>query len=70
MRAIRREPTRDGARVTYQIRLIRPTAFFSVFEALHPGVHIGETKDRHAAYAREGRGWILQETDETFHKAE
>ena len=69
VRAVGLEPTRDGARVTYQIRLVKPTAQFHLFQELHPGVRIGETKDRHASYRREGRSWILQDTDETFRKA-
>jgi hypothetical protein len=70
VRATNLETTRDGARVTYQIRLARPTENFTLFQGLHPGVRIGETKDRHASYRKEGRNWILQDTDETFKKAE
>jgi len=70
VRATGLEPTRDGARVTYQIRLVRPTSLFRLFQDLHPGVRVGETKDRHASYRREGRNWILQDTDESFRKAE
>jgi hypothetical protein len=66
----RLETTRDGVRVTYLVRLVHPTEHFPVFLALHPGVRIGETKERHASYRREGRSWILTETDEAFKKAE
>ena len=66
----RLEPTTDGLRVTYQIRLVHPTEFFPIFHALHPAVRVGETKDRHAAYRREGRNWILMDTDESFKKAQ
>jgi hypothetical protein len=69
LRATRMEPTRDGARVTYQVRLSRPTAYFPAFQAIY-GARIGDTKDRHATYRKEGRSWVLQETDETFKKAE
>ncbi len=69
LRTTRMEPTRDGARVTYQVRLSRPTAYFPVFQALQ-NAKIGDTKDRHATYRKEGRSWILQDTDETFKKAE
>jgi hypothetical protein len=65
----RLEDTRDGVRVTYLIRLIHPTEHFPVFLALHPGVRVGETKERHASYRREGRNWYLVDTDETFKKA-
>ena len=70
LRATRLEPTRDGARVTYQVRLVHPTSNFPLFLALHPGVRAGDIHDRHASYRKEGRSWILQDTDETFKKAE
>jgi hypothetical protein len=66
----RLEDTRDGVRVTYLIRLIHPTEHFPVFLALHPGVRVGETKERHASYRREGRNWYLVDTDETFKKVQ
>ncbi|BDU73094.1 hypothetical protein [Mesoterricola silvestris] len=69
VRALRIEYMRDSARVTYQIRLSRPTAWFGLFQTLHPGVRPGETKERHASYRREGRSWVLQNTDETLKKA-
>ena len=69
VRATRLEPTRDGAKVTYQVRLARPTAYFPAFQALY-NAKIGDTKERHATYRKEGRSWILQDTDETFKKAE
>lgn len=65
----RLETTRDGVRVTYLIRLIHPTEHFPVFLALHPGVRVGETKERHASYRRQGRSWYLVDTDEVFKKA-
>jgi len=69
VRALRIEYMRDSARVTYQIRLGRPTAWFGLFQTLHPGVRAGETKERHASYRKEGRSWVLQSTDETLKKA-
>jgi len=32
-------------------------------------VKIGETKDRHATYQKQGRDWVLMGTDEKFMKA-
>jgi hypothetical protein len=64
----RLETTPDGVRVSYLIRLVRPTEGFPLFQALHPGVRLFETKERHAAYRLEGRAWILQDTDESFKK--
>ena len=69
-RALSIEKRGDDARVTYQIRLVRPTAFFGLFQTLHPGVRPGETKDRHASYRRQGRDWILRDTDETLKRAQ
>jgi hypothetical protein len=68
VKALRLEPERDGLKVTYQIRLAKPTAQFGLFQALHPDVKIGDVKERHAMYKRNGRSWVLQETDETFKK--
>jgi hypothetical protein len=70
VKALRMEPGGDRLKVTYQIRLVKPTAQFELFQALHPEVKIGDTKERHALYQREGRSWILKETDEVFKKGE
>jgi len=64
----RLENTGDGLRVGYLVRLVHPTEHFKLFQALHPGVKIGETKERHAFYRLEGRHWILRDTDEFFRK--
>lgn len=68
VKALRQEPERGGLKVTYQVRLARPTAQFALFQALHPDVKIGDTKERHAFYKKDGRSWVLQETDEFFRK--
>jgi hypothetical protein len=65
----RPETTRDGVRVGYLVRLVHPTEHFRLFQSLHPGVKIGETKERHASYRLEGRSWVLVDTDEFFKKA-
>jgi hypothetical protein len=70
VRALRLEPTRDGARVTYEIRLDRPTAQFPLFQALHPDAKLGQTKQRHATFERRRGTWELTGTDETFRRAE
>lgn len=57
------------ARVPYKIRLAKPTAHFPVFQAIYKA-SIGDTKVRHAVYRKEGRNWILQDTDESFRKGE
>lgn len=70
VRAVRMEPTREGARVTYEIRLDKPTAQFPIFQALHPDARIGQTKPRHATFERRRGGWELTGTDEVFRRAE
>lgn len=70
VRAVRMEPTREGARVTYEIRLEKPTAQFPIFQALHPEVRIGQTKQRHATFERRRGAWELTGTDEAFRKAD
>jgi hypothetical protein len=70
VRAAKMEPTREGARVTYEIRLEKPTAQFPLFQALHPDVKAGSTKERHATFERRRGSWELTGTDEAFRKAE
>ncbi len=70
VRALRMEPTREGARVTYEIRLEKPTAQFPLFQALHPDVKVGSTKQRQATLERKRGSWELTGTDEAFRKAE
>ncbi|WP_005034293.1 hypothetical protein [Holophaga foetida] len=67
VKALKLEPTRDGAKVTYQIRLAKPTEHFELYAQLHKA-RIGGTTERHATYKKEGRKWILQETDEVYKK--
>jgi len=70
VRALRMEPTQEGARVTYQIRLANPTAQFPLFQILHPKVALGAMKERHATFTRHGGHWELTGTDEVFQKAQ
>lgn len=70
VRAVRMEATRDGARVTYEIRLEHPTPQFPLFQALHPEARIGQTKARHATFERRRGSWELTGTDEAFRKAD
>ena len=70
VRVVRMEPTRDGARAIYEIRLEKPTAQFPLLQALHPEVKVGQTKPRHATFERRKGGWELTGTDEAFRKAE
>jgi len=70
VRAVKMEPTREGARVIYEIRLEKPTAQFPLFEALHQEVKVGQTKVRHATFERKNGSWVLTATDEVFRKTE
>ena len=69
VRAAKMEPTREGSRVLYEIRLEKPTAQFSILQAQYPDIRIGQTKPRHATFEKKGSGWTLTGTDEVFHKA-
>jgi hypothetical protein len=70
VRALRMEPTREGARVTYEIRLEKPTPQFALLQAQNPDIKVGQTKPRHATFERRKGAWELTGTDEAFHKAE
>ena len=70
VRATKMEPTREGARVTYEIQLEKPTAQFPLFQALHQDVKVGQTKLRHATFEKRKEAWVLASTDEAFRKAE
>ncbi|HEX7598613.1 MAG TPA: hypothetical protein VF518_10395 [Polyangia bacterium] len=70
VRAVKMEPTREGARVSYEIRLEKPTAQFPLFEGLHQEVRVGQTKPRHATFERKNGTWTLTATDEVFRKVE
>jgi hypothetical protein len=70
VRAVKMEPTREGARVIYEIRLDKPTAQFPLFQALHPDARVGQSKQRHATFERRRGAWELTGTDETFRKAD
>ena len=60
----------NTAKVTYQIKLANPTAQFPLYELVHPAVHIGDTKLRHATFEKQGSVWVLTGTDETFTKGD
>lgn len=66
VKLLRHEGSGASFRVTYQIRLERPTPLFPLFHHLHPQARLGETKDRHARIDRQGKDWALMETDEEF----
>ena len=70
VRAVKMESTREGARVSYEIRLEKPTAQFPLFEGLHQEVRVGQTKPRHATFERKNGTWALTATDEVFRKVE
>lgn len=64
------EKTREGARVSYEIRLEKPTAQFPLYQATRPDVKVGDIKVRHATFERRSGSWELTGSDETLRKAE
>ncbi|NWJ39512.1 MAG: hypothetical protein HXX12_00890 [Geothrix sp.] len=70
VRVTKMDPTREGVRVMYEIRLEKPTAQFSLFQALHQDVKVGQTKIRYATFEKKKGAWELTGTDEVFRKAE
>jgi len=70
VRATKMEPTREGARVMYEIRLEKPTAQFALFQTQHQNAQLGQVHLRHATFERKSGAWVLSATDEVFHKAE
>lgn len=64
VKALKLEPGKKEAKVSYQVRLGSPTPHFQLFQQLNPHTKVGATKDRHARFTLEGRTWKLQETDE------
>ncbi|WLT33547.1 hypothetical protein [Geothrix sp. PMB-07] len=70
VRAAKMEPTREGARVTYEVRLEKPTAQFPLFQAQFPNARLGQIHPRFATFERRRGAWELTGTSETFRKAE
>jgi hypothetical protein len=70
VRATRLEPTREGARVLYEIRLEHPTTQFALFQTQHQNAQLGQIHLRHATFEKKGGSWNLIATDESFKKAE
>jgi hypothetical protein len=70
VRAVKMEPTREGARVVYEVRLEKPTAQFPLFHGQHQNAQVGQVHQRHATFERRKGAWELTGTDEVFRKAE
>jgi hypothetical protein len=70
VRVAKLEPTREGTRVLYEIRLEKPTAQFPLFQTQHQNAQLGQIHLRHATFERKGGAWALTATDEVFHKVE
>lgn len=60
----------NQAKATYEVRLARPTGLFPVFQLLHPGAKIGQTKLRHAEFDKQDGKWGLLKTDEKLETKE
>jgi hypothetical protein len=68
--ATRMEPMdprrKDGAvKVTFLVRLSKPTGLWPLYEFLHPGASLSQPVERHALLERSGGKWGLIKTDET-----
>ncbi len=70
VRAVKMEPTREGARVLYEVRLEKPTAQFPLFLAQHPSAKVGQIHQRRATFELRKGAWELTATDEVFRKTE
>ena len=70
VRAVKMEPTHEGARVLYEVRLEKPTAQFPLLLAHYPNAKPGQIHQRHATFERRKGAWELTASDEVFHKAD
>jgi hypothetical protein len=70
VKALHKMDMPDGAKVTYQIKLASPTAQWPLYQLVKPNVRMGDTKDRHAEFRKQGGAWVLDRTDETLQKAD
>ena len=68
VKALKLEPTKKSARVTYLVKLGSPSPHFALFQQLNPNSKVGATKERHATFILENRTWKIQETDEKGRK--
>ncbi len=66
VKVLRAEGGGSRYRVTYQIRLAKPTPNFPLLQFLHPNFRLGDTHDRVATIERQGRDWALLDTNEEF----
>ena len=66
VRPLRPQGSGSHLKVSYRVRLERPTALFALYQFLHPQARIGDTKPRHARIDRQGKNWALMDTDEEF----
>ncbi|HJW08005.1 MAG TPA: hypothetical protein VJ483_00120 [Holophagaceae bacterium] len=68
VKALRKTDQSGGAKVTYQVKLANPTGQWPLYQLMKPNVRLGDTKDRHAEFRKDGHQWLLDRTDETLHK--
>ena len=70
VRVVSVNQTKEGARVTYEIRLEKPTAQFPLFQDVYPDATLGTTKVRYAEFQRRNGSWQLMSTNEVFKKVQ
>lgn len=57
---------KSGAvKVTFLVKLTKPTGQWALYEFLHPEAKIGQPVERHALFERKGGAWELMKTDES-----
>ncbi len=54
-----------GMKVTFLVKLTKPTSQWGLYEFLHPEAKLGQPTERHALIERKGGAWELMKTDET-----
>jgi hypothetical protein len=66
VRIVRVESGPKTGRAAYEVTLAKPLPLFPLFQMLHPGAQIGQTKVRVADFHKQDGRWELLKTDESF----
>lgn len=61
------DPRQKGGavKVTFLVKLGKPTGHWGLYEFLHPEARLGQPVERHALFERKGGSWELMKTDES-----
>ncbi len=66
VRIVRVESGPKTGRAAYEVKLAKPSPLFPLFQMLHPGAQLGQTKVRVADFDKQDGRWGLLKTDESF----